>query len=300
MRRRDLLALTGSLAAGLAGCLSTFGAGTPTGSGTRTDDQSETTPSDQTTTESESTTTGAADASVSVRTDALQPGVVTMTTPDSIGVGRSSGQYLFLDVTASGDVLPDREDFSFQFAGTTHRPVPVDDSKRLWRAYGEENWQYDQSGEGFLLFRLPASVENATTDAVEAALTRPGGEWTPDESVRRRLVTLHPPLSVSFEVSETPSVSEPPTVEVSVRNDGEVPGRFVAGVNRSGPRVAHRPVEHLSFLVPAGETKTWALADDSVDSRNYDDEKVGDGDPDMTYHLSWADDSLEREVRYVE
>lgn len=322
MRRRDLLALSGPLFAGLAGCLSPFDAEAGPESATRTGDpaasnesatQRRSPTTDATTDPGSSTTPSAADAAVSVETDALQPGVVTMTTPDSIGVRRDDGQFLFLDVAADGEVRPAHGDFTFRFAGTSYEPVAVEYPWRLWRAYGEENWEYSESGDGILLFQLPESARHARVTAapdstgtpldspetVEAVLTWPGGEWTPGESVHRRLVAPHPPVSVSFDVTEEIPTHESPTVTVTVRNDGDVPGRFVAGLNRSGPRVAHTPVERISFPVPAGETETWELTDYGAGAPS-DSEQVGNGEPNMTYYLSWADGGLSRHVRYVE
>jgi hypothetical protein len=104
---------------------------------------------------------------------------------------------------------------------------------------------------------------------------------------------------VSFDVSEAIPSSESPTVTVIVRNEGDVPGRFVAGLPRSGPNVAHTPVERISVLVPAGATETLELTDHHA-GIPYDSERVVDGDPDATYYLAWADDRARRDVRYTE
>ena len=293
MRRRTLLALTGSSIAGLAGCLG----------GTRSDGTTDTTAETGTTTGSSATserptaneTTVNADVSVAV--DALQPGLVTMNSPDSTGVYPRDGQYLLFDVTAEGPAPPAADDFSFRLGDATRAPV-TDQRWRIWRFHGNEDWRYDgDSGEGLLLFELPESVD--APESAEAALAWPGGEWAPDEELRRRLATPEPPLSVSVEIPDTVAVSNDPTISVNVTNDGDVPGRFVAGLNRAGPMVAHMPVSRVSVLVPAGETKTWKLQDDSI-MGGYPNENAGDGDPDMTYYLDWGDDSVEREVRYVQ
>ncbi|NHN59932.1 MULTISPECIES: hypothetical protein [Halorussus] len=295
MRRRTLLALTGSSIAGLAGCLGgTRSDGT---AGTTADATMGTTGGSGGTTERSGATTTTANADVSVALDALQPGLVSMNSPDSIGVHPTDGQYLLLEVAAEGPAPPAADDFAFRLGETTRPPV-TEQQWRIWRFYGEKDWRYDaDSGEGLLLFELPESAHDGESAA--AALAWPGGEWRPDEALRRRLATPEPPLSVSVEIPEEVPVTDHPTVSVSVTNDGDVPGRFVAGLNRSGPMVAHTPVSQVSVLVPAGETETWELDDDSI-MGGYQDERVGDGDPDMTYYLVWGDDRAEREVRYVQ
>ncbi|WP_435176126.1 hypothetical protein [Halorussus sp. AFM4] len=296
MRRRTLLALTGSSVAGLTGCLG----GTRTGGTTdsTTDAATGTTADSTGTTDRRTTDETTVNADVSIAVDALQPGLVTRGTPDSIGVHPTDGQYLLLDVTAEGPAPPSADDFAFQLGETARMPVTMEQSRRIWRFHGEKNWRYDgDSGEGLLLFELPESVESGEPD--EAALAWPGGEWRPDDELRRRLVSPEPSLSVSADLPDEVVASENPTISVSVTNDSDVPGRFVAGLNRAGPMVAHTPVSRISMLVPAGETKTWKLNDDSL-MGGPSDENVGDGDPDMTYYLDWGDERVERNVRYVQ
>ena len=292
MRRRTLLALTGSSVAGLAGCLG------ETRTGGTTDSTTGPTTDSTATTDRRTATETTVNADVSIAVDALQPGLVTRNSPDSIGVHPTDGQYLLLDVTAEGPAPPAAEDFAFQLGETRRAPVTMEQSWRIWRFYGEKNWRYDaDSGEGLLLFELPESAD--APGPAEAELAWPGGEWRPEDELRRRLVAPEPPLSVSADFPDEVAASENPTIGVSVTNDGDVPGRFVAGLNRAGPMVAHMPVSRISMLVPAGETGTWELNDDSL-MGGYSEENVGDGDPDMTYYLDWGDDSIERKIRYVQ
>ncbi|UPW01190.1 hypothetical protein M0R88_03575 [Halorussus gelatinilyticus] len=300
MRRRALLACSGTALAGLAGCLS-GSSGDPT---TGTDESRTETTAETTSETAETTTETAPTATVSVTLDALQPGLVTMNSPDSIGVHPTDGQYLYLDVTTEAGAPPAREDFSFRFAGSEHAPVSMGWPLRTWRVRSGRTETYDRTaGRGLLLFELPASADetdaDGTTAGTDAALTWPGGEWRPDESVRRRLAAPDPSFSVSAEIPETVPVSDSPTVRATVKNESDVPGRFVAGLNRAGPMVAHTPVERVSVPVPAGESKDWTFTDTSIMAdevdRFADDEK-----PDMTYYLSWADESASRDVRYVQ
>lgn len=308
MQRRTFLALSGSSIAGLAGCLSE----SPS-SGTDPATETEATATDRLTTASttEDSTTESDDSSptettvnatVSVNTDALQPGLVTMNTPDSIGVKETAKQYLVLQISAEGTTLPTRDDFEFEFAGADFQPISSGPGRRIWRFYGEEGKLYDaDSGQGFVLFELPETNNVAdASDSSEIALMWPGGEWRPDESLRERLVTPSPPLSVSVDIPDAIRTDEQPTVTITVQNEGDVAGRFVAGLNRVGPYVAHRPVARISMLVPAGETETWELRDDSIMAGDYSEEDVNDGEPDIRYYLSWPNKSKDWSVRYID
>ncbi len=310
MRRRQLLALSGSLLAGSAGCLSASApeATDPTSTESRTTTESsttaETTSTKPTSTEPTTETTSTVEyADVSVELDALQPGLVTMTTPDSIGVSGRDRRYLLVDVSiGEGGESPTRDEFAFEFDGATHRPEPMEDPWRVWRFYDDEGALYDRgsSGDGLLVFELPEAEKGDFESVPEFALTWPGGEWQPDEQLRRRLAAPEPSLSVSLDVPETLATYESPTVSVTVENEGDLPGRFVAGLNRIGPRVAYAPVERVSMLVPPGESETWEFTDDSLMAGDYPDERVGDGDSDMTYDLSWAGGDVRKGIRYVE
>ncbi|WP_135853793.1 hypothetical protein [Halorussus salinus] len=296
MRRRALLALAGSSLAGAAGCLS-GSSGDPTTDETTTDAANRT--PDGTTetigTATETTTETAAAASVSVDFDALQPGLVSMNTPDSIAVHPADGRYLLLDVSVESGPVPLRDEFSLRFAGRDHAPLSNDATDRVWRFYGSELRYRSETGEGLLVFELPESAADDST----AVLTWPGGEWRPDAGVRRRLAAPEPSFSVSVEIPETIQVSESPTIRATVENQSDVPGRFVAGLNRSGPMVAYTPIERVSLLVPAGETRAWELTDDSIATDGIQ-RYVGDDDSDMTYHFVRADERVSRDVRYVQ
>lgn len=108
MQRRDVLARVGVAAASVAGCPG----GSPAGGGTN----------GSATVARGGTTGRPTDTAASVSLDALQPGVVTMTSPDSVGVERG-GQYLSLDVSVDADAVPARDDFAFRFDGSAYRPL---------------------------------------------------------------------------------------------------------------------------------------------------------------------------------
>ncbi|UPV75113.1 hypothetical protein M0R89_03360 [Halorussus limi] len=320
MRRRALLACSGTALAGLAGCLSgSSGEPTTDADENRTTDATTETTNGTARTTSETTDETTATASVSVALDALQPALVTMNSPDSIAAHPTDGQYLFLDATTEDGAPPAREEFSFRFAGSEYAPVSMDWPLRAWRVRSGQTEAYDAaSGRGLLLFELPASAgaadgttgtgatdtangtdATASTDAADAALTWPGGEWRPDSRVRRRLAAPDPSFSVSVEIPEKVSVSDSPTIRATAENESDVPGRFVAALNRAGPAVAHTPVQRISILVPAGESREWEFTDASI-MADEADEYAGDDGPDMTYYFSWADGSASRDVRYVQ
>lgn len=280
MRRRALLTLSGGLLAGTAGCLS---AATNDGerSPTETANGTASPPATQSPTESPS--------SVSVTLDALQPVVLYLAT-DAIQVNTDSGQYLFLTVSASGENPPQKTEFSFHFDG--HKFAPFDgDARDVYRAYGDS--EYDaKAGTGWMLFDLPS-----TGSATDAHLAWPGGTWHPDEMLRHRLEAPAPPLAVSTSFPDEVAVGDASEISLRITNDGELPGRFVAGLNRSGPRVAHRPVARVSVAVPAGKTVTHQVIDDELTPMNEED--VGDSEPDLTYYFHWENGDQEKPVRLI-
>lgn len=283
MQRRALLTTTGATLAGLAGCLSESSGepadGTDTTNGTDT-------PTDAT------ATTEPPESSVEVSMETYQPAVVQLAT-DSIHVADDAGAYLFLSVDASAAAEPPaREEFSFELGDGSHSPVAPAE-RRLWRQYHEDESYGDSNAVGWLLFELPEAAA-----AEDAALTWPGGEWRPGESLRARLAAEYPSMSMEFSVPETVPEGEHPTVTVRVQNEGDVDARFVAGLNRVGPRVAYTPVTSPSFVVPAGGSETWEHTGD-YDTTRLRDNELGDGQHDVTYHLDAVLGRESRQVSYV-
>lgn len=268
MRRRALLAAVGTTATGLVGCLSQSDDGTTPGPTATTADTATPTP-------------------LSVTFDALQPGLVTPTTPDSIGVRGDAGQYLSLSVTAESGSIPPTGDFAFTFDGKRHDPLSFE-------AFYGQPWRLrsDESDAELLFFGLPDSGT-----ASDVTLTWPGGEWTPGPAIRERLAAPLPRLDVSVSIPETVPRDEPATVTVTVANDGSLDGRFVAGLNRVGPMVAYTPVERFSFRVPAGETGTEQYSERPW--RWMSDDRVDDDESDCTYHFDWAGGRTSGHVRAV-
>jgi len=300
MRRRDLLGtLAGLPAAGLAGCLGSDSGGggeTTTGTPPGGDTTTEPTTTLSTTEPPTATPTATPAGSVSVAVDALQPGVVALNTADSIGVTGTGFQYLFLAVEAESPA-PEPSEFAFRLEDD-HDPTGSDDLPRRWwliRRTDETLYDADRRA-GLVVFELP----NAASDA-DPALTWPGGEWRPDGRLRERLVTFDPPMSVELDGSETLEPGEEPTLSVTATNEGDVPGRFLAGLNRVGPSVAYTPVQRVSFPVGAGATETVTVTDDSIDvGGGVRDEDVGDAEDDATYHLDWTGDRVSLSLRYVD
>ena len=267
MRRRHLLALCGAGLAGLAGCASDQ----PT--------------ADTATTPDRASPAGSLAASVL----ALQPAVVTLATPDSLGVsGEPDTQYLFLSVSVTAEDPPARPALTVRFDGDKYGPLETEEPREFWRRYHDERSRYDaDSGEGWVCFPLPA------TGAPEGAgLTWSGNVWSPPPDVRARLAAESPPLSVSWSVPDSVEAGSAPAVEVSVTNEGERAGRFVGALNRSGPRVAYAPAASESRLVPAGGTETWAPETDVLGDAGEWSET--DGPTEAAYHLHWPGDRAQQ------
>ncbi|MFC4407762.1 hypothetical protein [Haloarchaeobius iranensis] len=284
MRRRALLSTAGATLAGLAGCLSGSTGDDPA-------DETDTTNGTVTPTD-QPTTTQPAESPVDVSLATYQPAIVELAT-DSIHVIDDAGGYLFLSVDATAaDAPPGRGEFTFVHGDEAYSPVdPVE--RQLWRQYHEDDSYGDGNESGWLLFELPEVVA-----AEHARVGWPGGEWRPGESLRTRLAAEYPALSMSFSVPETVPKGEHPTVTLTVRNEGDVDARFVAGLNRVGPRIAYTPVTAPSFIVPAGGSETWEYTGD-FDTTPLGDGELGDGQHDMTYHLNSVLGRQSRQVRYV-
>ncbi|WP_254279112.1 hypothetical protein [Haloarcula marina] len=274
MRRRRLLALCGSLLAA-PGCMGPANTGD-----SETTDSVTPVPSPESgtwTKDDERTTTS--ESSVSVRSAAVQPGVVGPNSPDSIGVFDDAGQYLLLDVGVEGPT-PAYEDFVFRFDGSRHPPESIYNG-----LYREDEWgvQYGDGG-GPVVVPLPE-----TGDASDARLSWPGGEWVPSERVRSRLRAPLPPFSVTLDGPETVTADDDPTVRVHVENVGDAPGRFVLALNVSGPRVAYAPVGRIVGDLDPGETAT----------RTFDAKSPYLADPphEAVYRLDAPGDSQDATVR---
>lgn len=296
MRRRDLIAVCGTALAGVAGCLSSGtdgdGGTTPeSDTSTQTPTPTEDTTDDPTPTSDPTTSPDRADSAVSVGVHALQPGVIVLTNPDSAEVESGSNQYLFLDVEVVAGDSPPREAFRFRFDGDDHSPI--EDVRELYHKVLSMDPYERSAGAGWLAFELPE-----TGEASDAKLTWGNGEWRPEEAYRDRLANPLPELSVSSTIPETVPVGEAPSVTVTATNEGNRSTEFVGVLNRQGGGVAHAPVDYVSTPVMPGESITWE-PDDSM-PRSVPENKVGDGEPDMTYDLYYASGNREQSVRVVE
>lgn len=306
MRRRTFLATAGAGLAGvvgLAGCLNVGdggpGDGTPTGdagpTATPTDAPTTTTDRDPTTAESPSTdeptttTSESGTADVTVRSLHLQYGLVTPSSPDSIGTWNTDTPYLMALVAVDGD-LP-RTEFTLAVGGERIGPT---EQTRLYRtAWGEYEWYARDRPGGVLAFELPTGDPDGSM-----TLTWPGGERSVDEDVGPRLAAGPPQFSASLSLPETHDNLDAPPVEIEITNEDDVPRRFLGALNRVGPRIAYIPVTRVSEMVPPGETVTLTVDDDW--SGMPGDERIGDGEPDVTYRLHYAGGEAVGEIRIVE
>lgn len=285
MRRRQVIGACGAIVTSLTGCLSQ-----PRKQAGETSSTGGTAP--QTSTKTPTSTRQSPSQPVSALS--LQPVVVTRTSPDSIGVrDEATEQYLYLTVSEVGDAAPPSEEMIFRFDGATHHPVT--DGERLWYADRNRDTHYTaRRGAGWLLYKLPA-----TGDASTATLTWPDGEWRPRESLRQRLATSMPPVSLSLSIPESIQVREAPTLTFTVTNEGDIAGHFIAALTRAGPSIASLPLTRVSRLIPAKTTTTFEVTDTSDIGVPGAAEQDGNS-PDMTYTLAWTGGQLRRGVRIVD
>lgn len=276
MNRRALLASVGGSVAAISGCVDltddrdALPTEQPPRDGTPTDDGSAT-PSP--------TSTPA--PSVTVESVTQQYGYATAN-DDAIHVARPDRQYVVADVSVAGGRL-ERDDFAWAFESSGRGPTTPPTFYRT--EWGEDQWYEEGRDRGLLAFEMPGSVAPATTK-----LVWPTGGWLAEGAFLDRLTAPKRPIDASIAVSDADGESDygttDETVEVTMTNEGDVAGRYVGAVNRSGPMVAYTPVEYLNRLVGAGETATVELAESRSESLT--EAARGDGESDLTYHLEDA------------
>jgi hypothetical protein len=278
VKRRTFVTSTGGTLAALAGCL---------GSGSRRESGG-TTPTDESTVTATPTSTDEPTAEVTVESLHLQYGVVTPTSPDSIGVSNPDTPYLVASVRVDGPLS--WEAFGLRMGDVRYGPTRLD---RLYRtSWGDDHWYERGRTDGLVLFEAPTEPTN------HLRLTWPGGERPIDEGIVTRLGAAPPRLSASLDVPKSHDSVTAPPVTVEVTNEGSTASRFIGGLNRTGPRVAYTPIARLSELVAAGERKTISVTD-SWGGRPAD-ERIGDDAPDVTYRLDFVGGEDAAEIRLVD
>ena len=181
---------------------------------------------------------------VTVTDAAVVPGVV-IPDVDSISVEPADGQYLVLTTTVEGPGI-DPTAFSLRFDGAAYSPETFRNG--LYRD-GEWGRQFTEAG-GPLVFELPE-----TGSASSARLSWPDGEWTPPEAVRAGLEAPLPSFDITLDGPKRVAEPARPTLEITVTNTGDVAGRYVIALNRTGPRVAYAPVGRFDGELAPGETE---------------------------------------------
>lgn len=288
MKRRTMLATGVSVLAGLAGCIDGTDAGDGPGSAAGASDTDSTDSPTPSPAEGEpvdgdgdgDTETTSAGADVTVENVVLQHGYVVPSSPDSIGVRDGANQYLVASVTVDGS-LP-REAFGLAVGDeTVSSPTTLDEFYRT--RWGDEEWYERDRTSGLLLFR--PMIESGDE---EVRLTWPGGEHAVGGSIPDRLSRSTPVFSAAFDLPDTVAGETAPSVDIEVTNEGDSERRFLGALNRSGPLTAYAPLARVSELVGAGETVTITY-DDSwfVPSGGFDEERIGDGQADLRYHLHY-------------
>lgn len=276
MRRRALLAAIATAGTVSAGCL---GDDTdPNAGGTTTPTPSDAGTNDPATATDETATPTAVDGEVTVENLALQQGLVVPNTPDSIAVQRGDHRHLWATVSVSG-TPPEIGAFALDVGSTVYAPLSADDHRAYRTGWGDEQYYDASTGTSLLLFELPTQVDDP-----DVTLRSPVSTAFVADSLEERLAATPPSTSATLvkRYDETPD--RPVAVEVT--NEGDITTRFVAAVNREGPAIAYTPVTRVSVLLAPGETRTIPVHD-PINHRTPSPD--GDGEPDMTYHLDWAD-----------
>lgn len=224
--------------------------------------------------------------------DALvQPGVVLLQT-DYLTVHPADGQFLVVDVTVTEGRAP-YDDYTLRLDGTTHRPIPKDRTRRLWRVYGRG--LYEPTQGGILVFDLPD--QSAAPDG-DAVLACPSWEHALPDATRTRLAQGRASFTVDATAPTPLEVGESPRVTLTVQNTADVPGRFLAALNRAGPMVAMRPADLISLPVAADAEREIVHEATDVTGHNVPEDYLGDGERDLRFYLNLVGGSREFDVAY--
>jgi len=293
MERRKFITIGGMAAIGLTGCLGNDSASddveTETPVEGKTPREESTlpinTPSEESTpaidTPSEESTPVYSSLQASIR--AIQPTVVEMgTSPSSLQVPMDDRQYVRVRISVDGEAPP-RDAFYFRFDGTRHQPI--DSNLDLYQS----NQYTSDRREGQLFFSLPA-----TGDASDVEMGWPGGSAQPDAIQRRMLSTSAPPLSPTLEAPEELASGEDLTLTVEVRNDGSVPGWFVAGLTVTGVVAGIAPAARISTRVPPGDTILEEINRGDFEQLR---SAADDDELEVTYTLLWDGGEQSQTIR---
>jgi hypothetical protein len=278
LSRRTALALGGTTLASvvaLPGCLDAGDGSDPgasTGTATATDDPRATGTPGSTPTPTQ--------RGLRLAEALVVPELVVLDTADALGtVGGRAERFLLVRASAPPDEAPSVDAFELDTDQGAYTPATD-----LGGGYDVERLRtrrppYDGSGEGWLVFRLPAPL---VTD--RATLRWPDGERPLDAAPLARLTRGPTTFAVdSFAAPASVVNGETATLTVDVANTGATDGTFVAALNRSGPLVASAPEAAVELDVPAGETRTWSY--EYTPDVSYRDEN---GEiPDVRFRLRW-------------
>lgn len=283
MNRRVFTKFTAGAILGISGC-------TGLGSSSKSDTSNSADQSDHTTTvhsnSSESVKINANQVDVSF--GAVQPSIVELVT-DRLNVPANDSQYLYVQVRTDGEDNPMPKSFKLYFNNNEYNSM---NHKSLYRARLET--PYDSStGHGWLLYEIPVSGESTNT-----YLKFQDHRWEPSDSIRDQLASYPTDLSVRMSVPKTTPEKENPTISITVDNEDDRPGRFVAGLSRSGPSIASKPVVRISKRISASGQANISITDDTgMDSVSPKD--LDDGEQDIRYYLNWDSGSEESAIHLV-
>jgi hypothetical protein len=288
MRRRSFLAALATGTTALAGCTEQV---IGDGDGPETPDDPQT-PAPNGDDEKTPDPTLGTDVSLSVEHATVQPEVVALDSPDSIGTfGDRSNQFLIARIEVDDGKLT-RQDLRLSAGDASYQPIEQigNHQRALWQS-GEFYFESDDTA-GAVVFEVPKPLTGADSDGV--TLSWPGGSQALGKNIRTRLARKPTSFAVSVEASAEASMDSPAELSVTVENTGDVPGTFVGALNRIGPLIAYAPIESIGLTIPAGEQESWDH------TFTPDRDKVEDGQGSFEFRVKWRDGSETRTVEIVE
>ena len=227
---------------------------------------------------------------MSVSLGALQPTIISLNT--DVFSAANAGKYLYLTVSHDPETPSAYDEFRFRVDGTDYEPEATDHAHSYISPHTDIG-QYPED-PGWVLFSLPERA-----DASDAALLWPGGEWRPNKQVQTRLAAPIPQLSVEWDPPETVTAGTEFTIDFSVTNDGDLPSRFVAGLNRLGGPLSYSPTGVFSRVIPPNETVSWTHAK-TIDMPNRSPEGDTNDEIHYEYELVWSGETKSHLVTLVE
>lgn len=278
--RRRYLALAGAALGGLSGCLGDGSPGSDDGNSDTTPDTTNPGTTNPGTTGPGTTAPGTSDGTTDAPTDgpddlavtnlAVKEAVTFYEWPASTRVIAPSDEQFVL-ATVEGQEEEPAPQFAFEAGGDSwepglpdgyqyHGPQSTVDGRKGGLVAG------DRDAVGYLAFTVPSPL---SADDPTIVLNDGDATWDlPDEAVEQ-LARPSPTFSLEIlDVPETVAQGESLSVSLTVRNEGDVDGRFLASVKWPTAIADDDESTIVSGSIAAGETETFSL--DLLTNQNTD------------------------------